>query len=235
MAKILCIETSTNVCSTALSINGKSLFSETEHSANSHAAMLTLLIEKVMKNAETDISEIDAVAVSSGPGSYTGLRIGVSTAKGICYALEKPLIALSSLNIIAHQAIIMHNDIINRENLLLCPMIDARRMEVYTALFDKNLNQIEDVNAMIISEKSFSSLLEKQKIAFLGNGAEKCKELINSNNAIFFDDIYPLASAMAKPVYKLFSNNVFEDTAYFEPFYLKDFIATVPKIKVLNN
>jgi tRNA threonylcarbamoyladenosine biosynthesis protein TsaB len=229
MSKILCIETSTNVCSVALTEKGKVLFSEEEFSANSHAAMLTVLIERIMKRAGIEINEIDAVAVSSGPGSYTGLRIGVSTAKGICYALDKPLIAVSSLYIIAQQALLMHNDILNNDNILLCPMIDARRMEVYTALFDKNLNNIEDISAKIINADSYSALLEKQKIAFFGNGSTKCKALISNDNAIFIDNIYPVASAMAMSVYKKFNDNHFEDTAYFEPFYLKDFIATTPK------
>jgi len=232
MAKILCIETSTNICSTALTENGQVIFSETEYSANSHAELLTVLIEKMMKNANMELSETDAVAVCCGPGSYTGLRIGISTAKGICYALDKPLIAVLSLHILAKQALLMHNNLIINENMLLAPMIDARRMEVYTALFDNQLNQINEIQAQIITSDTFSPFLEKQKIAFLGNGAAKCKKTITHKNAFFYDDIFPLASAMALPAQKLFEKKCFEDTAYFEPFYLKDFIATIPKNKV---
>ena len=234
MAKILCIETSTNVCSAAMTDNGNLLFTEVEYSANSHASILTILIEKVMKKSKIEFCEIDAVAVSSGPGSYTGLRIGVSTAKGICYAINKPLIAITSLQIVTQQALKIHNDAIKAENLLLCPMIDARRMEVYTAIFDANISQIEEIKAEIITVESFSTLLEKQKIAFFGDGAQKCKDVIQNKNAIFWEEIYPLASAMAEPAQVLFNENCFEDTAYFEPFYLKDFIATVPKNKVLQ-
>ena len=175
------------------------------------------------------MKEIDAVAVSSGPGSYTGLRIGVSTAKGICYALDKPLIAISSLRILSEQAALIYNEFVNKEIITFCPMIDARRMEVYTTLFNQNLEQIAEIKAQIITPDTFSSLLENQKIAFFGNGASKCKEVIQSNNALFLDEVYPLASAMSQPAFKFFNESHFEDVAYFEPFYLKDFIATIPK------
>jgi len=235
--KTLCIETSTNVCSTALTENDKILFSEIEYKANSHSALLTVLIEKITKKSGIELSQIDAVAVSSGPGSYTGLRIGVSTAKGICYALDKPLIAVSSLRILAERAIMMYKEIIKQENLTLCPMIDARRMEVYTTFFNQNSEQIDEIKALIINSDTFLSFLEKQKIAFFGNGVEKCKEVIKHKNAFFLDDVEPLASAMILPVNQLFNENNFEDTAYFEPFYLKDFIATIPKKndKILYN
>ncbi|MDR2926673.1 MAG: tRNA (adenosine(37)-N6)-threonylcarbamoyltransferase complex dimerization subunit type 1 TsaB [Cytophagaceae bacterium] len=230
MAKILCIETSTDVCSAALVENGKLRISTEEYVANSHAALLTVLIEKMMNKADMKLTDIDAVAVSSGPGSYTGLRIGISTAKGICYAADKPLIALISLRILVEQACLMHG-IVNSEDILLCPMIDARRMEVYTTLFDNTLNQLDEIKAEIITPESFSSQLEKQKVAFFGNGAAKCKEVIQHPNAIFLDNIFPLASAMALPAHQTFLESRFEDTAYFEPFYLKDFIATMPKKK----
>ena len=233
MAIILSIETSTNVCSVALSENDKVLFSEVEYAANSHAALLTVLIERMMKKASMDMNVIDTVAVSSGPGSYTGLRIGVSAAKGICYALKKPLIAINSLRILAQQAVLTKSEAFDSEDILLCPMIDARRMEVYSTLFDKELNQIEDIKAEIIDSSSYSSILEKRKIVFVGNGSGKCKEVIQHPNAVFQDDIYPLASAMTMPAYAAFNRNQFEDVAYFEPFYLKDFIATVPKNKVI--
>ena len=234
MAIILSIETSTNVCSVALSEHEKVLLSEIEYTANSHAALLTALIERMMKKAGMDMNVIDAVAVSSGPGSYTGLRIGVSTAKGICYALGKPLIAINSLRILAQQAIIAKCETLDYQDTLLCPMIDARRMEVYSTLFDSELNQIEDIRAEIIDTSSYWSILEKRKIVFAGNGSGKCKDVIQHHNAVFQDDVYPLASAMAMPAYVAFTKNQFEDVAYFEPFYLKDFIVTVGKNKVFS-
>ena len=233
MTLILSIETSTNVCSVSLSENDKVLFSEVEYTANSHAALLTVLIERMIKKAEMSMNVIDAVAVSSGPGSYTGLRIGVSTAKGICYALGKPLIAINSLQILAQQAVLTKSDTFDSSDILLCPMIDARRMEVYSTLFDNELNQIEDIKAEIIDSLSYSSLLEKRKIVFIGNGSGKCKKIIQHPNAVFQDDVYPLASAMVLPAYTAFTKNQFKDVAYFEPFYLKDFIATIPKKKVI--
>ena len=232
---ILCIETSTNVCSTALTKNGNTLFSEVEYSANSHAALLTVLIENMMRKSCMDMNDIDAVAVSSGPGSYTGLRIGVSTAKGICYALGKPLIAINSLRILAQQAIISKCETLDYSDILLCPMIDARRMEVYSTLFDKEFNQVGDIKAEIINSSSYLPILEKNRVIFIGNGSTKCKELIQHPNAVFQEDVYPLASAMAIPAYTAFTQNQFEDVAYFEPFYLKDFIATVPKNKVIKS
>ena len=232
MPIILSIETSTNVCSVALSENEKLLFSEVEYTANSHAALLTSLIERMMKQTELNMNVIDAVAVSSGPGSYTGLRIGVSTAKGICYALGKPLIAINSLRVLAQQAIIAKCETLDYPDILLCPMIDARRMEVYSTLFDNELNQTEDIKAEIIDSSSYSSILEKRKIVFVGNGSGKCKDIIQHPNAVFQDDVYPLASAMALSAYTAFTKKQFEDVAYFEPFYLKDFIATVAKNKV---
>ncbi|TAJ15160.1 tRNA (adenosine(37)-N6)-threonylcarbamoyltransferase complex dimerization subunit type 1 TsaB [Marinilabiliaceae bacterium JC017] len=234
MGRILCIETSTTVCSVALTNNGKVISSREVRQINSHASHLTVLIEEMI-NAEKELSlnDIDAVAVSSGPGSYTGLRIGVSTAKGICYALNKPLIAIDSLAILA-QAAASQKEVLNFEaNTLLCPMIDARRMEVYTALYDLNMNRTTEISAEIIDETSYTELLQKRPIVFFGNGAAKCKTVISEHNATFIDNLDPIATNMAQLANDAFQKEKFEDVAYFEPFYLKDFVATKPKKKIL--
>ncbi len=231
MALILCIETSTNICSVALVRNGEVLSSLEEHQVNSHATLLTVLIEKIMKDKRIEMNELDAVAVSSGPGSYTGLRIGVSVAKGICFAIKKPLIALTSLQILATRIIIAAKDVCSEPGTLICPMIDARRMEVYSALFDSEMNCIGEIKAEIIDSDSYASILGESKIIFAGNGSDKCRSIITHSNAVFVTDIYPLASAMAFTANEAYVSQRFEDVAYFEPFYLKDFIATIPKRK----
>lgn len=233
MAKILSIETSTGVCSVAYSENGNVVATKELFEANSHAAHLTLLIEELFTMDNTpSLEDIDAVAVSSGPGSYTGLRIGVSTAKGICYALNKPLIAIDSMHIMAYP--LTNKDWNTTEQPhLFAPLMDARRMEVYTAVFDKDLNLKEEISAKIIDEESFISWLDANKVVFFGNGADKCKETLTHANAIFIDDCHPLAKNLAPMADKYYQEEKFEDVAYFEPFYLKDFVATTPKKKVI--
>lgn len=233
MAKILSIETSTGVCSVAYSEDGKVIASKELFQVNSHASNLTVLIEELFSLDETpEVKDLDAVAVSSGPGSYTGLRIGVSTAKGICYALNKPLIAIDSMHILTQPIVENYAD--NKESSpLFCPLMDARRMEVYTAMFDKALNLKEEISAKIVDEETFSTWLTDKQVVFFGNGADKCKEVINHKNAIFVDDCHPLAKNLAPLAEKSFAQGKFEDVAYFEPFYLKDFVATTPKKKVL--
>ena len=233
MAKILSIETSTGVCSVAYSEDGKVIASKELFQVNSHASNLTVLIEELFSLDETpEMKDLDAVAVSSGPGSYTGLRIGVSTAKGICYALNKPLIAIDSMHILTQPIVENYAD--NKESSpLFCPLMDARRMEVYTAMFDKALNLKEEISAKIVDEETFSTWLTDKQVVFFGNGADKCKEVINHKNAIFVDDCHPLAKNLAPLAEKSFAQGKFEDVAYFEPFYLKDFVATTPKKKVL--
>ena len=229
MSLILGIETSTKMCSVALSDNGKLLAVKEEGGAYSHAEKLTIFIQEILKEAGKSVQELDAVAVSKGPGSYTGLRIGVSTAKGLCYALGIPLIAVNTLQGMAKGVI----EIKNVTNVLLAPMIAARRMEVYTALFDENNAIIKNITAEIIDENSFSSYLKTHKIIFFGDGAEKCADLLsNSENAIFITEGCPSAQYVNQIAHQKFENNDFEDLAYFEPYYLKDFIATSPK-KVL--
>ena len=227
MSLILNIETATNVCSVALSENNKILgFKETDD-PNVHSSQLTVFIERLLKEEKTDIKSLSAVAVSKGPGSYTGLRIGVSVAKGICYALDIPLISVSTLQAMAFG--ISAGNIIKDKNAWLCPMIDARRMEVYSAFFDQNNSIQKDVSADIIEINSYVNTLDEREVYFFGNGAEKCKDIIQHNNAFFVDDIAPSAIYMTTIAFNKFSMKEFENMAYFEPFYLKDFIATTPK------
>ncbi|WP_439181477.1 tRNA (adenosine(37)-N6)-threonylcarbamoyltransferase complex dimerization subunit type 1 TsaB [Carboxylicivirga taeanensis] len=233
MAKILSIETSTGVCSVAYSEDGNIVASKELYQVNSHASNLTVLIEQLFKLDSTpDIKDIDAVAVSSGPGSYTGLRIGVSTAKGICYALNKPLIAIDSMHILT-QPVVEQYKATEPQATVFCPLMDARRMEVYTAVFDHELKLIENISAKIVDETTFSDWLSKYQVVFFGNGAEKCKDVITHSNALFIDDCHPLAKHLAPLAESYFAEKKFEDVAYFEPFYLKDFVATTPKKKVL--
>lgn len=229
MALILHIETSTSVCSVAISNKEKLIFYKESPEEMSHSSALAVLIDEGLKKCNISSSDLSAAAVSQGPGSYTGLRIGVSTAKGICYGADIPLIAIPTLSIMIQS--ILDEKIIKNEtdDYLLCSMIDARRMEVYNALYDKQGNQMTEVKADIITQDSFKKELNKQKIFFFGDGSEKCKEVIKHKNAQFIDNIYPSAQHMIQMTYKKYSDNNFEDTAYFEPFYLKDFIATVPK------
>jgi len=233
MARILSIETSTGVCSVAYSVDGEVMASKELFEANSHAAHLTVLIEQLFEeNNITASADLDAVAVSSGPGSYTGLRIGVSTAKGICYASGLPLIAIDSMHIMSFP-IVNRNWEASKLPYLFCPLMDARRMEVYTALFDKDMNLSEAISAKIVDKETFKSILTNHRVVFFGNGSEKCKEVIQHDNAIFIDDIHPLAKNLAPLAENYFNKNKFVDVAYFEPFYLKDFVATTPKKKVL--
>jgi len=226
---ILQIETATSSCSVALANQGNVIALKQLSGRNVHAEMITLFIEELIAAAGITLQNIDAVAVSSGPGSYTGLRIGVSTAKGLCFALDKPLIAVETLEAMALGAIVNHGDLIDGETLL-CPMIDARRMEVYTAVFDANGSRVKPTSAEIIDENSFADRLENNKIVFFGDGAEKCREALGKNrNAVFIPDFVNSAADLTKKAFEKFKNEAFDDVAYFEPFYLKDFIAGVKK------
>lgn len=230
MSLILSLETSTKVCSVCLFKDNEIIANKELFEANSHATHLTVFIQDLFADlADYSLSDIDAVAVSSGPGSYTGLRIGVSVAKGICYALKKPLIAITSLEVLAYS---VKKDM-GLKDVLLCPMIDARRMEVYTTFFNANMHMQQCITAEIIDEYSFANELERQLVFFFGDGAAKCEEVINHHNAIFLENRVPLASNMIIPALNKFRESDFEDVAYFEPFYLKDFVATKPKNKVL--
>lgn len=226
---ILHIETSTQVCSVALSENDNCIFSVSNDEGMNHAALLSTFIQDALDILKKTNRQLNAVAVSSGPGSYTGLRIGVSTAKGICYGLNIPLISISTMEIMAIAAI---KNITSDADDYFVPMIDARRMEVYDAVFDAGLNLQRPVSADIITEDAFADYLTNQRVYFFGNGSAKCKILLQSPHAYFIDDIHPLAVNMIQPAIKKYKENNFEDVAYFEPFYLKEFQTTVPRNKV---
>ena len=231
MARILNIETSTTVCSVNIAENGNKIIEKETMIQNAHSKVLTVFIEEILKEANLKIKDFDAVAVSKGPGSYTGLRIGVSVAKGIAYGAGKKLISVNTLQNMAWGA---KQFLMPEENILFAPMIDARRMEVYTQLFDKKLNPVNKISAEIIDEQSFLKELEQQKIYFFGDGAAKCKETITHKNAVFVEELYPSADYMIEFSEKAFSENNFEDVAYFEPFYLKDFVAGIPKKNIFG-
>lgn len=225
MAFILNIETATKNCSVSLTENGKILALKESNDGNySHAEKLHPFIQDVFKEANLSIDKIDAVAVSKGPGSYTGLRIGVSAAKGLCFAKNKPLISINTLGSLANTVTVNSGFIV--------PMLDARRMEVYSAVYNANHQQIRAIKAEIIDENSFSEYLSEDNVYFVGDGAEKCKEIIKSKNAVFIDATFPSAKEMAMLSYDKYKISDIEDVAYFEPFYLKDFVVTVQKKKV---
>ena len=218
---ILNIETATKNCSVALAKDGKTIFcKEIAQEGYSHAERLHVFIEEIIKEAGITFKDLSAIAVSQGPGSYTGLRIGVSAAKGLCYALDIPLIAVDTLQALASQVTISSG--------LIIPMIDARRMEVYSAFFSPTLEKKREVLAEIIDENSFGDLQET--LYFVGDCAEKCKSVLNKDNYVFLEDIkYPSAKEMSALSYEKFKINDTVDVAYFEPYYLKDFIITAPK------
>jgi tRNA threonylcarbamoyladenosine biosynthesis protein TsaB len=217
MAYILNIETATTNCSVSLSKEGETLVLKEDYNTNySHAESLHVFIEEVIKKANIQLSEIDAIAVSKGPGSYTGLRIGVSAAKGLCFSLNIPLISVDTLESLAHQVEVESGSII--------PLLDARRMEVYSAVYDNKHQKIRAIEAEIISETSFSDYLKTSNVYFIGDGVEKIKTVIHHPNAIFIDGKLPSAKNMSILAFDKYKKSDFEDVAYFEPFYLKDFI-----------
>lgn len=218
MAKILNIETTTTNCSVALGENGEVVgIKENNSSKYSHAESLHVFIAGLLEDNGWEVSDLDAVAVSMGPGSYTGLRIGVSTAKGLCFAQDVPLIGVSTLKALALG--------VDHEVDFIVPMLDARRMEVYTAVYDPRGAEITQVQAMILDENSFSELLTGAKVAFIGDGVAKFKQLITHHSAIMIEEKLPSARDMVSLSQQLFAAGSFEDVAYFEPFYLKEFIA----------
>jgi tRNA threonylcarbamoyladenosine biosynthesis protein TsaB len=221
---ILNIETSTKNCSVSISKDGKLLAIKELNNGNySHAEVLHPFINAVLEEAQIKISDLDAVAISKGPGSYTGLRIGVSAAKGLCFAQNIPLISIETLTSLVHATKI--------ESGVVIPMLDARRMEVYAAVYNSDYDQIREIKAEIIDENSYKEYLEKGTVYFLGDGAEKCKEMIKSANAIFIDGIFPSANELCELAHDKYKKNDIEDVAYFEPFYLKDFIVVPQKKK----
>jgi tRNA threonylcarbamoyladenosine biosynthesis protein TsaB len=217
----------------SFSKNGQVIALKENFEGQSHAKLLTVFIDELLKENQLKIKNFDAIAESMGPGSYTGLRIGVSAAKGLAYAADLPLIAVSTLQSLALSVVQEPNKSIER-NAWICPMIDARRMEVYTAFFDTLNVQKTDISADIIDENSYSDILKNRQVVFCGNGAAKCKDSIKHPNALFLDDIVCSAKYMAPLSDTAYREENFVDVAYFEPFYLKNFIATVPKKNIFK-
>jgi len=231
VALILCLETSTEVCSVSIVDNGKVVDFREDITGQNHSRLLTVFVDELLKANHLVATDFDAVAVSEGPGSYTGLRIGVSAAKGICYGAEIPLIGLSPLETMASEVI--HNaekyGLQVQSNDLFIPMIDARRMEVYTAVYNAQGKEVSQVEAKIIEGNSFDELISGSRLIVFGNGADKCKQVLQSPKIYFVDGVFTSSRNMATLSQTKFSSNDFVDVAYFEPFYLKEFIATVPK------
>lgn len=217
MAVILCLETATTNCSVAVAINGKIKAIREENNLKfSHAEKLHVFISEVLTEAKIAKTELDAVVVSKGPGSYTGLRIGVSAAKGLCFALDVPLLSISTLAVLANQ--------VKEDNCYIIPLLDARRMEVYSAVFNGAKKQIRPIKAEIVNKDSFGEYISEKSTVFLGDGAKKFSELCNHKNAIFLEDKYPSAAEMALLAEDKYKKSDTEDVAYFEPFYLKEFM-----------
>ena len=227
MSCILNIETSTNVCSVAVSQDGSCIFNKEDHEGPNHAVILGVFVQEALSFIDSHAIPLDAVAVSCGPGSYTGLRIGLSMAKGICYGRDVKLIAIPTLELMCVPLLL--GEKINDENALLCPMIDARRMEVYSQFFDRALNEVRFISADIVENNTYDDILAQQPVYFFGNGAEKCHEVLTHHNAHIIEGIVPLAKNMYPLAEKRMANEQFEDVAYFVPFYLKDFVAKEAK------
>lgn len=218
MAVILCLETSTTNCSVAIAVDGEIIaLQEDNNNKYSHAEKLHSFIDQVLAESGILKSSLQAIAVSKGPGSYTGLRIGVSAAKGLCFAIDVPLIAIPTLEALAHQAVV--------ENGYIIPMLDARRLEVYAAVFSSDNDQIRETKAEVLDENSYDGYLKTTKVCFIGDGVEKFKALCKHKNAVFMDNKLPSAKQMGALSELKYQKNDFEDVAYFEPYYLKDFIA----------
>ncbi len=224
MDNILLIETSTALCSVALAQDGKITSYRESSAPKAHASLTAVFIQEMLAEHGLTLADCDAICVSKGPGSYTGLRVGVSTAKGLCFGSGKPLLAVGTLDTLVAQA-----DEIGGIKYII-PMIDARRMEVYTAVFENGI-QITETSPMIIDENSFTEYLEQGPCLFIGDGAGKCADVIKHPNAQFCQ-CWPKASAMLEPAMATYKEKRFEDVAYFEPFYLKEFVATVSKKKL---
>ena len=229
MATILSIETSTKPCSAAIARDGEVICQRCDTTGQNHGKLLGVFVKELLDELDKAGDTLDAVALSQGPGSYTGLRIGTSLAKGLCFGKDLPLIAIPTHLIMAAEALAMGEI---PAHALLCPMIDARRMEVYATLYDSQLNVVRPTSADIIGESSYADYLAAGQVWFMGDGAGKCKETLQSPNARFLDGIDPLASGMASLSEQAFQAGKTVDVAYFEPFYLKEFVASVPKNKV---
>ena len=215
------------MCSVAVSEDGKVIFDQCDRKGNNHAEVLGTFVDEAMSFADSHAIPLDAVSVSGGPGSYTGLRIGVSMAKGICYALNIPLLSVSTLELMCVPVLLHHEEI--EDDALLCPMIDARRMEVYAAIYDRSLKTLRPIQADVVDGDTYRQWLDERPVYFFGNGAEKCMETINHPNARLIKDIEPLSRFMYPLAEKRIAEERYEDVAYFVPFYLKDFVAKTPR------
>ena len=227
MSCILNIETSTNVCSVAVSENGACIFNKEDREGPNHAVLLGVFVEEALSFIDSHAIPLDAVAVSCGPGSYTGLRIGLSMAKGICYGRDVKLIAIPTLELMCVPLLL--NEKVAEDNALLCPMLDARRMEVYAQITNTALQTVKETSADIVEANTYDEYLQNNVVYFFGNGADKCKEVITHPNARFIEDIVPLAKNMFPLAENRMAEERFEDVAYFVPFYLKDFVAKEAK------
>ncbi len=226
MSCILNIETSTDVCSVAVSQDGAVIFSEADHSGPNHAVKLGQFVDQALSFIDSHAIPLDVVAVSGGPGSYTGLRIGVSMAKGICYGMDAQLVSVPTLEVLA-VPVLLFKDI--EDDALLCPMIDARRMEVYAAVYDRALHELRPIQADVVDQDTYLPFLEQHPVYFFGNGAAKCMDTINHPNARLIEGIVPQAKYMFPLAEKRIAQEQFEDVAYYVPFYLKDFVAKPAK------
>ena len=223
MATILHIETSTEVCSVAVSQDGLCVFEREDREGPNHAVKSGVFIDEALSHIDSQLLTLDAVAVSGGPGSYTGLRIGVSTAKGVCFGRDAQLISVPTLEVLCVPVLLQEK--VKEDDALLCPMLDARRMEVYAALIDRSLREVRPTQADIVDGDTYRAFLDERPVYFFGNGAAKCMEVINHPNARFIEGVVPLARWMFPLAERRFFDQKFEDVAYFEPFYLKDFVA----------
>lgn len=223
MATILHIETSTEVCSVAVSQDGLCVFEREDREGPNHAVKSGVFIDEALSHIDSQLLTLDAVAVSGGPGSYTGLRIGVSTAKGVCFGRDARLISVPTLEVLCVPVLLQEK--VKEDDALLCPMLDARRMEVYAALFDRSLREVRPTQADIVDGDTYRAFLDERPVYFFGNGAAKCVEVIDHPNARFIEGVVPLARWMFPLAERRFFDQKFEDVAYFEPFYLKDFVA----------
>ena len=234
MSLILCIETGTDICSVGVARDGELVSLRESDEGRDHAKKVGVFVDELLRETGISPDELDAVAVGMGPGSYTGLRIGVSFAKGLCYGLGIPLVAVGSLDSMAAVAIEDNDagilDVDNWENAVLCPMVDARRMEVYTRLFDAKGNALSDVTAEVVTEQTFADVRRERQLVMFGNGAAKCREVLHDATYI---NITPSARGLARLAEQRLSAGQTEDIAYFEPFYLKDFIVIPSKKKLL--
>jgi len=226
MSCILHIETSTTNCSVAVSEDTKVIFQQEDANGPQHNVVLGGFVSEALSFIDSHAIPLDAVSVSSGPGSYTGLRIGVSMAKGVAYGMGVPLIGLPTLKVLSTPVLLYHD---LPEDALICPMIDARRMEVYAAVYDRALRPLRDIQADIVTEETYKAYLDKSLVYFFGDGAQKCQEVLNHPNARFIPNMLPLAKHMAPLAEQAFVRGEFEDVAYFEPFYLKAFVAGKPR------